>query len=121
LTQSLGKKTKTYAGASGYKVSPITSNSARSSRAPAPHALNAWSGRSHSNYYHGLPYRRPYFYGPYFYGPVFIHPVPAPLPPISVSLLVRILKTAPIDPIRSFDAVDLLMRLEPLIQRKPSA
>jgi hypothetical protein len=119
LAKGLDIKASAYKGSSNFKASP--SSASNSFRAPASPALGAWRSGPYANHYRGPVYRRPYFYSPYYYGPVFIHPAPAPLPPVSVSLLVRVLKEAPSDLSRSFEAADLLMRLEPLIQRKPSA
>ena len=55
-----------------------------------------------------------------YYSPNYIYvPVPPPLPPVQISLLIRLLNAPSLDPAKGFDVRDLLTRLAPKIIRPP--
>ena len=55
-----------------------------------------------------------------YYSPNYIYvPVPPPLPPVQISLLIRLLNAPSLDAAKGFDVRDLLTRLAPKIIRPP--
>ncbi len=55
-----------------------------------------------------------------YYSPNYIYvPVPPPLPPVQISLLIRLLSAPSLDAAKGFDVQDLLTKLTPKIIRPP--
>lgn len=55
-----------------------------------------------------------------YYSPNYLYaPIPPPLPPVQISLLIRLLSAPSLDAAKGFDVQDLLTRLTPKIIRPP--